>query len=61
MDYTERLRDLREDNDKDQSEIAKILNCKQSAVSKYENGKLNYKVKILLRFANFTAYLPIMF
>ena len=40
MDYIEKLKTLREDSDKGQDEIAKILNCKQSAVSKYENGKL---------------------
>ena len=48
MDYIERLKALREDNDKGQDEIAKVLNCKQSAVSKYENGKLKYKVEDII-------------
>lgn len=53
MDYIERLKELREDNDKGQEEIAKILNCQQSAVSKYENGKLKYKVEDIIALCQF--------
>ena len=53
MDYIERLKALREDNDKGQGEIAKVLNCKQSAVSKYENGKLKYKVEDIIELCKF--------
>jgi Helix-turn-helix. len=35
-----RLRDLREDNDLTQKEIAAILNIKQTTYSKYELGKI---------------------
>ena len=36
--YLKRLRELREDRDKTQTEIAKILGMKQSQYSRYENG-----------------------
>lgn len=39
MYYYQRLRDLREDADKTQIEIAKILNTNQSQYQKYESGK----------------------
>ena len=34
-----RIRDLREDNDKTQKELAKILNCSQQVYSNYELGQ----------------------
>lgn len=34
-----RLKDLREDNDYTQEEIAKILNCKQNTYQQYESEK----------------------
>lgn len=39
MNYNERIRQLREDNDKNQTEIANILGTSQSYYAKYENGK----------------------
>lgn len=36
--YNEILRDLREDRDLTQEEVAKILNTSQSYYAKYENG-----------------------
>ena len=38
MKVAERIRALREDNDKQQNEIANILKTSQSYYSKYENG-----------------------
>ena len=38
MNYRQRIRDLREDNDKKQTEIAIILKTSQSYYSKYEKG-----------------------
>ncbi|MBE6697983.1 MAG: helix-turn-helix transcriptional regulator [Ruminococcaceae bacterium] len=38
MYYYQRLRDLREDADKKQSEIAEILNIKQQQYARYEQG-----------------------
>lgn len=49
MDYIERLTNLRIDNDVDQKEIAKILNCKQSAVSKYEKRRARYQIEDLIK------------
>ncbi len=39
MQYNQRLRDLREDKDKNQSEIAKVIGTSQSYYAQYENGK----------------------
>lgn len=38
MDYTQRLRDLREDRELKQETIAKVLNTSQGYYSKYELG-----------------------
>ena len=39
MNAYQRLRDLREDADKSQEEIAKIIGTSQSYYAQYENGK----------------------
>lgn len=39
MSIYKRLRDLREDADKSQEEIAKIIGTSQSYYAQYENGK----------------------
>ena len=39
MNYYQRIRDLREDNDLNQSTVANILGMNQSDYSKYELGK----------------------
>ena len=39
MKVYKRLRDLREDADKSQAEIAKIIGTSQSYYAQYENGK----------------------
>ena len=39
MEYYERLRDLREDRDLTQADIAAILETTQEQISKYETGK----------------------
>ena len=39
MNVYQRLRDLREDMDKSQEEIAKIIGTSQSYYAQYENGK----------------------
>ena len=39
MNVYQRLRDLREDSDKSQEEIAKIIGTSQSYYAQYENGK----------------------
>ena len=39
MQFYQRLRDLREDHDKTQAEIAEILQTSQSYYAQYETGK----------------------
>ena len=39
MQYNERIRNLREDHDLTQKELAEILKTGQSYYAKYENGK----------------------
>ena len=39
MQYSQRLKDLREDSDLSQGAVAKILGTSQSYYAQYENGK----------------------
>ena len=48
----DRLKDLREDRDLTQKQIAKILGCSQTTYSRYETGNLNVPVDILKKLAN---------
>ena len=48
-----RIRDLREDKDLSQKEIAKILNMSQTGYSKYEVGTNDIPTKILIQLAQF--------
>ncbi len=45
---TLRIKDLREDNDLTQNQIAKILMCDQSLYSKYERGERDIPLKLLI-------------
>lgn len=49
----ENLRNLREDNDKLQVELADYLNVKQTTYSKYELGKINIPVEVLIKLADY--------
>ena len=49
----ERIRDLREDKDLKQCDIAKLLNVSQVAYSYYELGKRQIPIDLLIRLANF--------
>lgn len=49
----ERLKDLREDQDFKQNDIAKILNVSQVAYSYYELGKRQIPLDLLIRLAQF--------
>lgn len=51
--YLRRLRDLREDNDLTQQQIAEILNTKQTIYSRYERGYQNIPLEFLLSLANY--------
>ncbi len=48
-----RIKDLREDNDLKQRNIAEILNIHQTTYSDYELGNLNIPVSVLWRLADF--------
>ena len=47
----ERMRNLREDKDLKQKDIAKMLNAAQTTYSDYENGKINMPTSILIKLA----------
>ncbi len=46
-----RLRDLREDADLLQKDVAAYLNCSQVCYSFYENGKRDIPTEVLIRLA----------
>lgn len=48
-----RIKDLREDNDLKQKDIAKMLHIHQTTYSDYELGHLNVPVSVLCRLADF--------
>ena len=49
----QRIRDLREDRDMNQTEIAKMLGMSQTGYSKYETGENDIPTAILIRLARF--------
>ncbi len=51
--YENRLRNLREDRDLKQKELAALLQIHQTTYSDYELGKLNIPIAILHRLADF--------
>ena len=48
-----RIRDLREDHDLTQAQMAKILNCSQQVYSNYELAQRDIPTDILIRLAQF--------
>ena len=48
-----RLRDLREDRDLNQTQIAKMLGMSQTGYSKYETGENDVPTAILIKLARF--------
>ena len=51
--YFQRIRDLREDNDQNQTEIAKMLGMSQTGYSKYETGENDIPTAVLIKLARF--------
>ncbi|MBQ7035173.1 MAG: helix-turn-helix transcriptional regulator [Clostridia bacterium] len=49
----QRLRNLREDKDLSQKELAKILGMSQTGYSKYETGENDIPTTILIKLADF--------
>ena len=48
MDYIQRIRNLREANDKTQAEIAEILGTSQTMYARYERGANELPIRHLL-------------
>ncbi len=48
-----RIRDLREDHDKNQTEIAQMLGMSQTGYSKYETGENDIPTQILIKLARY--------
>ena len=46
-----RIRDLREDKDMSQTQMAKLLSCSQRVYSNYERGEVDIPTHILIRLA----------
>ena len=46
-----RIRELREDNDLKQRELAEILSCSQRVYSNYERGDIDIPTEILIKLA----------
>ena len=47
--YIRRIRELREDNDKTQSEVAEILGTSQTMYSRYERGANELPIRHLIK------------
>ena len=48
-----KIRDLREDHDLKQREVAEYLNCSQQVYSNYELGQRDIPTDVLIRLADF--------
>ena len=49
----ERIRNLREDRDLKQEDLAKLLNCTQACYSNYENGRRDIPSEVWIALADF--------
>lgn len=47
-----RIRDLREDSDMNQTQVAKLLGMSQTGYSKYETGENDLPTTVLIKLAN---------
>ena len=53
MEYYQRMKDLREDHDLSQEDIAKVLQTTQEQVSKYETGRQMMGMDKYIKLAKF--------
>lgn len=53
MDYVDRLTSLRTDRDVSQKKLADLLDCQQSAVSKYETRKVPYRIEDIIKLCEY--------
>ena len=61
MEYVKRIRDLREDNDKTQLEIAQMLETSQTMYARYERGANELPIRHLQRLRTITMYQQITY
>lgn len=47
------IRNLREDHDKTQADIANYLHVKQTTYSKYELGKINIPIDVFIKLSDY--------
>ena len=52
-EYAMRIKDLREDNDLTQRELAEYLHIKQNTYSQYENGQRQLPIEVLVMLAKY--------
>lgn len=53
IEMYQRIRDLREDKDLKQRQLADYLNCSQQVYSNYELGQRDIPTDVLIRLSNF--------
>ncbi|MBQ2202391.1 MAG: helix-turn-helix transcriptional regulator [Clostridia bacterium] len=53
MNYRKHIRDLREDHDKTQTEIAEMLGTSQTMYARYERGASELPIRHLVRLADY--------
>ena len=53
MDYIKRIRDLREDNDLTQEDVARILGTSQTMYARYERGANELPLRHLIKLADY--------
>lgn len=53
MIWNDKIKALREDADLNQTEMGKILQVSQNAVSKYENDERSIPIEILIKYAEY--------
>lgn len=53
MPHYPRIRDLREDADLYQKDLAKVLHCAQTTYSDYERGVTDIPTEVLIKLADF--------
>ena len=53
MDYQKRIRDLREDHDLTQQQVAAILGTSQTMYARYERGANELPIRHLLKLADY--------
>lgn len=53
LDYRERMRELREDNDLTQAQIAKVLSKSQQGYNHIEMGRAELKIEDLIKLCDF--------